>query len=289
MTTDVKLTLKLKSDSILRAKEYVSQKGISLSKLVEDFFDNKFVTVGYMTDNSNSRIYSVDYETKEIKFFPLESDGKAFLGHTGGLQYSNGFLYIANEGNTLYKIPSDLINQESGTTIEIGEPFSVNSNTSFVFGNDNHLYIGEFHKEIEYECSNKIEYNGKTNYAIVEKYDTDDFSKPLAVYSIPNQIQGFCIKDDGTIILSSSWGLNSKFYIYEPKDIIQTEQEYNGCELFFLDKPSRTITAPAMSEDLDIFVSKDGKEKVTTMFESSSNKYFFGKLFFSNYIAGMDL
>ena len=40
MTTDVKLTLKLKSDSILRAKEYVSQKGISLSKLVEDFFDN---------------------------------------------------------------------------------------------------------------------------------------------------------------------------------------------------------------------------------------------------------
>jgi hypothetical protein len=40
MATDVKLTLKLKSDSILRAKEYVSQKGISLSKLVEDFFDN---------------------------------------------------------------------------------------------------------------------------------------------------------------------------------------------------------------------------------------------------------
>ena len=167
-------------------------------------------------------------------------------------------------------------------------PYGINP--SFVFGNDNYLYIGEFHKEIEYECSNKIEFNGKTNYAIVEKYDTDDFSKPVTVYSIPNQIQGFCIKDDGTIILSSSWGLNSsKFYIYEPKDIFQTEQEYNGCELFFLDKPSRTITAPAMSEDLDIFVSKDGKEKVTTMFESSSNKYFFGKLFFANYIAGMDL
>ena len=253
------------------------------------FFDNKFVTAGYMTDNSSSRIYSVDYETKEIKFFPLTSDGEAFLGHTGGLQYSNGFLYIANEGNSLYKIPSALLNQESGTTIEIGKPFSVNSNTSFISGNDNFLYTGEFHKENEYECSNKIEYNGKTNYAIVEKYVAGDFSKPLAVYSIPAQIQGFCIKDDGTIILSSSWGLtSSKFFIYEPKDIIQTEQEYNGCELFFLDKPSRTITAPAMSEDLDIFVSKDGKEKVITMFESSSNKYFFGKLFFSNYIAGFD-
>ena len=36
---DAKLTLKLKDDSISRAKKYVSSIGTSLSDLVEDFFD----------------------------------------------------------------------------------------------------------------------------------------------------------------------------------------------------------------------------------------------------------
>ena len=37
---DAKLTLKLKSGSISRAKEYVSAIGTSLSSIVEDFFDS---------------------------------------------------------------------------------------------------------------------------------------------------------------------------------------------------------------------------------------------------------
>ena len=36
---DAKLTLKLKDDSISRAKKYVSSIGTSLSAIVEDFFD----------------------------------------------------------------------------------------------------------------------------------------------------------------------------------------------------------------------------------------------------------
>ena len=225
------------------------------------FFDNHFVSVGYMTDYSASRIYSVD----------------------------NGFLYLANEGNSLYKFSSDLLKQESGTIIDIGKPVKVNTNTSFIYGKDNYLYIGEFHKPEFYECSNRIEHNGKTNYAIVEKYDISDFSTPLETYSIPEQIQGFCIKDDGTVILSSSWGISSsKFYVYEPKDVIKI-QDYNNSATYFLGDATKTIKAPAMSEDLDIFVNKDGKEKIITIFESASNKYFYGKLFFANYIAGMDL
>ena len=37
---DTKLTLKLNQDSILQAKNYVAEKVISLSKLVENFFDS---------------------------------------------------------------------------------------------------------------------------------------------------------------------------------------------------------------------------------------------------------
>jgi hypothetical protein len=253
-------------------------------------FENKFITVGYMKNHSNSRIYVIDSVTNKKKYFTLLSNGNDFFGHTGGIQYLNGFLYLADEGTGLYKFPVENIDKISGSKIDIGSPIKLNTNTSFVFGKDEYLYVGEFHKSIDYECKNLIEHNGKTNYAIVEKYNVNDFTKPVEIYSIPEQIQGFCIKDDGTIILSSSWSINSsKLYVYEPESVIKTRQSYNNSEVFFLDEPTKTIKAPAMSEDLDIIVSKSGKSKVITMFESSSNKYFYGKFFFANYIAALDI
>ena len=254
------------------------------------FFDNKIITVGYMKNQTNSRIYVIDSKTNEEKHFKLISNGKDFLGHTGGIQYLNGFLYLADEGTGIYKIPTNSLNKNSSTTIDIGTPTKVNSNSSFVFGRDNYLYVGEFHRNTDYECTNIIEHNGKINYAIVEKYNVNDFTTPVEIYSIPDQIQGFCIKDDGTIILSSSWGISSsKFYIYEPKNVIKTRQSYNNSEVYFLDEPTKTIKAPAMSEDLDIIFENDNSETILTMFESASNKYFYGKFFFANYIAALDL
>ena len=254
------------------------------------FFDNKIITVGYMKNQTNSRIYVTDSKTNEEKHFKLISNGKDFLGHTGGIQYLNGFLYLADEGTGIYKIPINSLNKNSSTTIDIGTPTKVNLNSSFVFGRDNYLYVGEFHRNTDYECTNIIEHNGKINYAIVEKYNVNDFTTPVEIYSIPDQIQGFCIKDDGTIILSSSWGISSsKFYIYEPKNVIKTRQSYNNSEVFFLDEPTRIIKAPAMSEDLDIIFENDNSETILTMFESASNKYFYGKFFFANYIAALDL
>ena len=251
--------------------------------------DNLFVTVGYMADDTNSRIYTVDYITGEVKHFPLISDGRSFVGHTGGIQYSNGYFYLANEGNSLYKFTAASVYQKNGTKIEIGLPIKLNSNTSFVYGKEKYLYVGEFHKNPEYPCTNEISYNGQTHYAIVEKYDISDLSKPLAVYSIPELVQGFCVKSDGTIVLSTSWSVNSsKFYIYEPEKIIKTGTSYNGADLYFLTEPSKTVKAPAMSEDLDI-ITIQNHEKVITMFESACNKYIFGKFFFANYIASLGL
>lgn len=254
------------------------------------YSDNLFITVGYMNDGSNSRIYTVNCTTGEISYFPLLSENVAFYGHTGGIQYIDGYLYLANEGNSLYKFSAATVYQTPGTKIEIGAPVQLNSNTSYVYGNEEYLYVGESHKEGLYPCSNKIEYNGETHYAIVEKYSISDLTKPLAVYSVPEEVQGFCIKEDGTIILSSSWGIkSSKIYIYTPEKIIKTGKKYNGVDLFFLGEPEKIIKAPAMSEDLDIIKDSKGQELVVTLFESACNKYVFGKLFFANYIASIKI
>lgn len=247
--------------------------------------DNYYATAGYMLSEENSRIYLVDKETGETKYFSLVSQGESFTGHTGGLQYKNGFFYLANEGNSLYKFPAELIYEEDNQ-IEIGSPIKMNNNTSFVFTSDNYIYVGEFCKKGVYPCNNIITYEGIENRAIVSKYELSDLSKPVAIYSIPDLVQGFCIKKDGTIILSRSWGLSpSKFDIYEPSNIIKTGTTYDGAELYFLSEPSRVLKAPSMSEDLDIVVLPDGSESFITMYESATNKYLFGKFFFANYIS----
>lgn len=56
MTSDVKLTLKLNEESIQRAKEYVAKKGISLSKLIENFFDS--ITLANNLESQKNDFYS---------------------------------------------------------------------------------------------------------------------------------------------------------------------------------------------------------------------------------------
>lgn len=58
MNNDVKLTLKLNNNSILKAKKYVADKGISLSKLVENFFES-------------ISINSENHSEKNLEYSPL--------------------------------------------------------------------------------------------------------------------------------------------------------------------------------------------------------------------------
>lgn len=249
------------------------------------FFDGCYYTAGYMPDNTASRIYKIDPKTKKSVFVKLTSNGNDFTGHTGGLQYFDGDFYLANESDGLYKFSAELLkNAKKGDFVEIGSPINVNSNTSFVFADDNYLYVGEFNFDV-YVCENPFTHNGVQNKAIVEKFNKNDLSKPVAVYSIPDKVQGFCVTDKGTIVLSTSWGLNSsEILVYKTEDIAKTDSTMFGAPVFFLGEPTQIIVAPPMSEDFDIV---DGK--VVTMFESASNKYFFGKPFFAYYMAGLDI
>ncbi len=241
-------------------------------------FDSKeglFVTAGYMANHSPSRIYTINQKTKQVIFHNLKSEGTDFLGHTGGLQYIEGKFYLANEGVGVYVFDeSELAND----FVEIGAPVLVNNHSSFVFADTEFLYVGEFHHSGKYDCEHKIEQNGQTHYAIATKYIRKDFEKnpvPVEIYSIPNDVQGMAFFPDGKIVLSTSWALNpSHFYIYQKQDAPQ-KTEYLGLPLTFLSDDTNILSAPPMSEDLDIL---DGK--LITFSELACDKYILGKLFF---------
>ena len=236
---------------------------------------DRFITTGYMADDTASRIYTIQNKTNKIRYYTLLSGAKEFNGHTGGLQYDNGLLYLANEGVGLYVFNASQL-ERSGSIPEIGSPKKINNHSSFVYVDSEYVYVGEFHHAPKYVCEHPVTYGEITNHAILSKYKKGEFDKPVAVYSLPDEVQGFAITPAGRIVLSTSWALNSsKFYIYDSKDVIDTGKEFDGAKLYFLGEPTKLLKGPAMSEDLDIY---DGK--AVTFSELACDKYILGKLFF---------
>ena len=71
---DTKLTLKLNQESILLAKNYVAEKGISLSKLVENFFDSISLESAEMA--ATSQYSALVQELSGIISLPADFDEK---------------------------------------------------------------------------------------------------------------------------------------------------------------------------------------------------------------------
>ncbi len=71
---NTKLTLKLNQESILLAKNYVAEKGISLSKLVENFFDS--ISLESVEMSATSQYSALVQELSGIISLPDDFDEK---------------------------------------------------------------------------------------------------------------------------------------------------------------------------------------------------------------------
>lgn len=243
-----------------------------------------YMISGYMSDHTNSRIYITNKEN-ESRYVSLIKNGEDFLGHVGGIATTGNDVFIANNERIYIVQLKDLLNAD--TTIDIGDGIEVNNAASFVFTNDDYLYVGEFHDGGAYVIENhEFETDDGTYYAICSKYNISDFTtstsstpKPEIIYSIRNKVQGFAVKNNGDIILSTSYGLtDSIFYYYNSNHIEQSDETYDGVPVYFLDEYDKTLKGPAMSEDLDY---DEINNQIITLTESACNKYVFGKFFFA--------
>ena len=169
--------------------------------------------------------------------------------------------------------------------MDIGEGIEVNNAASFVYTDDTYLYVGEFHDGGKYTIEgHENETAEGTHYAICSVYALDDLSAPVKIYSIRNKVQGICFSPDGTVVMSTSYGLaDSVYYVYDVNDAVDSGKNMDGAPIYYLDQLKREVKGPAMSEGLDY---RDGK--VITLTESASNKYLFGKLFGANKVVGLE-
>lgn len=246
--------------------------------------NNVFIVSGYMKDHSASRLYITD-KNNQSYFVSLSSNGKAFKGHAGGVATTGDNIYLAS-GDTIYTFSlSEVLNSENGAIIDIGEGTEVNNQASFVYTDETHLYVGEFHDGENYITEHPYQTNDGKYYAIISRYPLNDLTTPNKIYSIRNKVQGACFTPDGKVVLSTSYGLTSSvFYVYNEAEAVDSGQTLDGAPVYYLNNCLNEIKGPAMSEDLDYY---DGK--VITLFESACNKYIFGKFFFANKIVSLDI
>lgn len=235
---------------------------------------------GYMADGSASRIYVTNTDD-ESYYVSLKKGKENFTGHAGGMATTGDKVYVASDDAIWVLSLTEILAAKSGDYIDVGEGISVYSQASFVYTDEQYLYVGEFHDGGKYNIVGHENQTAEgTHYAICEKYSLDDLSKPIKVYSIRNKVQGICFMPDGKVVMSTSYGLaDSVYYVYDEKKATDSGKTFKGAPLYYLDSLEKEMKGPAMSEDLDYY-----EGEVITMTESAANKYIFGKFFFANKI-----
>lgn len=249
---------------------------------------------GYMSDKSNSRIYVVDLETNKSYYVSLTTNGKKYSGHAGGMATTGNTVYIANASKLFVLELSTILGAKNGDTVDIGGGVPVNNAASYVYADEQAIYVGEFHHtEDGYEKEHNYPSSEGMHHAIVTKYTHDEIRgydgksapKPEKIYSVRGKVQGVCFTPDGKVVLSTSFSISdSVYYVYNDADARDSAETLDGAPVYVLEDHIKEIHGPAMSEDLDWY---DGK--VISLTESASNKYIFGKFFFANKIFGLDI
>ena len=240
---------------------------------------------GYMKDKSNSRIYVTDFESNSY-YVELTRDGEKYTGHAGGLAITGDTVYIAN-AKKIYSFPLEsVLSASNGDIVDIGSGTKVNTNASFVYTDEEYLYVGEFHDGGKYVIKNHEHETAEgIHYAICTKYSLNDLNTPVAVYTLRNNVQGVCFTPQGQVVLSTSYGLtDTVYYVYDLVNATDSGLTFDGAPVYYLDNLEKEIHGPAMGEDLDFY---DGK--IITLTESASQKYIFGKLFGATKIVGLKI
>ena len=226
-------------------------------------------------------------ESREI--VPVDEQGHVWEGHGGGITCAGDYVYVASGSKLIIFRYADIAAAKDGERVASIGTFAVDTQASFCFADQNYIYVGEFYRPVVYETDKRHHLTtpmGEEHKALVSCYpiaaDGSIVEKyPTFSISIRDQVQGFAIHD-GTIILSSSWGLSSSkldFYSGMTSKGEMIDVSGKSVPLYYLDSAThvKTVEMPAFSEGITIV-----GDRVVISFESACNKYVVGKFFFAN-------
>ena len=272
----------------------VSSKEIKLAGLNDGFTPQglcyisetgDYMISGYMKNKSDSRIYIINKESGESKYFTIKSENKDIQrGHLGGITQRGNHVWISSDDSIITLNYSECVNVQNGGFVEVINVVPTCTNASFCFLDEKGLWVGEFYRPKNYETDQNHYFNvseTEINHAIATRYNfnADNLngidSAPSCAVSLPDQVQGVAVLPDGRIVLSTSYGLpNSKILVYSNEWSKATTHKITVQEtevdLYVLSSLNlqKTITVPSMAEGI---VYSNGSLKI--LFENASKKY----------------
>ncbi len=244
-----------------------------------------YLVSGYMKDKSKpSRIYVVHPDGTNTHVELTDESGAAYTGHCGGVCVNGDYVYLSSDADAI--VVFSLTDVLAGGEVKKRGQIEIGEHTSYCTFVDGYLVTGVFYRAGSYETPDYHHVAtpaGDENTALVWVYPADETApfgiaaQPVAALSVQSQVQGLTVTDDGKIVLSTSWGLNSSgLWLYEIDDRAGSVTK-DGVQipLYYLDSANlvKSVKAPPMAEEL---VCRNGRVYVMT--ESACSKYFFGNL-----------
>ena len=254
----------------------------------------RILVSGYMIDQSPSRIYVTDLDNRSYYVSVIYGSGKDFTGHSGGIAVCGDSVYIPGGGRLYVLSLASVLEAREGDRVEIQKIIPVQSEASFVYADEANVYVGEYHDGRRHFTDHPHETAEGMHHAIVARYPREEMEAyhkvehphvtPDRIYSVRNNVQGICFTDDGSVVLSTSYGIgDTVYYLYREEAAVDSGARLDGVPIYDLCGEYARVKGPAMGEDLDF-----SEGRVYTLSESASDKYVFGKFFFADKIVALD-
>ena len=254
--------------------------------------DGKYHMISYYHSEQPSVIALVDTYTGDlVKAVNLKTaNGKDFTGHAGGIAQENGWFYVCH-GSKIYRIAmADIMNVQNGGIVTLGAGVQTDVKCSYINSDGEYLYAGEFYT-FDFDGAYDTDASHHTSVSLTERsysrcnsYKLSDFEAafdgaelvPEFVLTTPNKVQGFARLEDGSFVLSTSFGRNNDSFMLVYEDVTAGENDFeidfNGKKVpaYHLSNKCKTETLrePPMLEGLDA-----SGNKVIGIFESGATKY----------------
>lgn len=245
-----------------------------------------YFTCGKAKKDAPSRIYMIKNNSEETYFSLVDEFGNDILTEFEGISVTNNYLLVSGNYN-LYIIDlshfinviktesSFLIDQTSNKVaydacikLDVSGDFLSVDNKGTTRTTDDILYVGS-HSDLS------------TNYVYAYSlYDVLDGNLVLKYkIAIINNVEGLAVSNDKIVLVKPSGIFRpSSYYVYnKPLDEVSSD-------VYVLDDSSleEVIEGPSLAAGLDYV---DGN--FITLFQSASNKYFYGKFLFTNKIMSL--
>ena len=266
-----------------------------------------YLSAYYKTDAVPSVITVLDEESGAFRaeYRLYYADGSPFVSHVGGLAVAGDWLYVSakldNDGSySVAVLPLAELPAEGSHDITVEHIVSLPVSPSFLNYSQDILWVGNFYyPPAEYNLSSGMDFCTQTADGDFGCYilgydlhggplggDTGTAPVPDYVLVAPDRIQGMVFCDDGTVLLSQSYGRknNSTLLRYD-LDLDQADSSVpvgdSQVPAAILDSRvlREAITAMPMTEAL--CTDRDGT--VLVLFESGAMAYSDGK-FRTDYI-----